>query len=175
MSSSQPARPSVPHTSLRRVSACAHSTQPLCASFVVEPYTYPRSSRWAAGIYLYAPPPPPRATRFAEPCAQQPQNTSSQLARTRFRIYVARRQDSDGVWLPLHLPPRTCSSTPCVRAFAPLASPLSALHALCHRVVLVGCSRSVERAVVRRCSCRPHALFHAVHTLFNYFRYSRSR
>jgi hypothetical protein len=121
------------------------------------------------------PPPPPRATRFAEPCAQQPQNTSSQLARTRFRIYVARRQDSDGVWLPLHLPPRTCSSTPCVRAFAPLASPLSALHALCHRVVLVGCSRSVERAVVRRCSCRPHALFHAVHTLFNYFRYSRSR
>jgi hypothetical protein len=35
MSSSQPARPCVPHTSLCRVSACAPSTQPLCASFVV--------------------------------------------------------------------------------------------------------------------------------------------
>jgi hypothetical protein len=117
----------------------------------------------------------PRAARFAEPCAQQPQNTSSQLARTRFRIYAAHRRDSDGISLPLHLPPRTRSSTLCVRAFAPLASPLPALHALCHRAVLAGCPRSVERAVMRHCSCRPRALFHAVHTLFNYFRYSRSR
>jgi hypothetical protein len=125
--------------------------QPLCVSFVVEPYSYPRSSRWAAGVYPYAH--PPRVARFAEPCAQQPQNTSSQLVRTRFRIYAARRRDSDGVSLPLHLPPRTRSSTPCVRAFAPLASPLPALRALCHRAVLAGCPRSVEQAVVRRCSC----------------------
>jgi hypothetical protein len=47
----------------------------------------------------------PRAARFAEPCAQHPQNTSSQLARTRFRICAARRRwDSDDVCLPLHLP-----------------------------------------------------------------------
>jgi hypothetical protein len=43
------------------------------------------------------------------------------------------------------------------------------------RDVLAGCPRSVERAVVRRCGCRPRALFRVVHTLFNYFRYSRSR
>jgi hypothetical protein len=117
----------------------------------------------------------PRMARFAEPCAQHAQNTSLQLARTRFRICVARCRDSDGVRLPLHLPPRTRSSTLCVRAFAPLASPLPALRALCRRAVLAGCPRSVERAVVRRCSCRPRALSRVVHTLFNYFRYSRSR
>ena len=64
---------------------------------------------------------------------------------------------------------------PCVRAFAPLASPLPALRALCHRVVLAGCPRSVERAVVRRCSCCPRALSRVVRMLFNYFRYCRSR
>jgi hypothetical protein len=52
---------------------------------------------------------------------------------------------------------------------------MPALRVLCHHVVLAGCPRSVERAVVRRCSCRPRALLRAVRTLFNYFRYSRSR
>jgi hypothetical protein len=171
MSSSQPARPSVPHTSLRRV---LRALNPASVR-VVRRRAIPVSSLVEMGSRRLPLCMPPRATQFAEPCAQQPQNTSSQLARTRFHIYVARRRDSDGVWLPLHLPPRTRSSTPCVRAFAPLASPLPALRALCHHVVLAGCPRSVERAVVRRCSCRPRALFHDVHTLFNYFCYSRSR
>jgi hypothetical protein len=156
------------------VASCPARPQPsLCARRSSSSHTriLARRDGQQASTPMHA---PPRATQFAEPCAQQPQNTSSQLARTRFHIYVACRRDSDGVWLPLHLPPRTRSSTPCVRAFAPLASPLPALRALCHRVVLAGCPRSVERAVVRRCSCRPRALFHDVHTLFNYFCYSRS-
>jgi hypothetical protein len=46
---------------------------------------------------------PPRSVICRTVCATAPKQ-SSQLARTRFRICAARRWDSDGVRLPLHLP-----------------------------------------------------------------------
>jgi hypothetical protein len=103
---------------------------------------------------------PPRGVICRTVCATAPKQ-SSQLARTRFRICAARRWDSDGVRLPLHLPLeliRLPPPLPRVRAFVSLASPLPALRALCRCAVLAGCPRSVEQAVVRRCSCRPCAL-----------------
>jgi hypothetical protein len=112
MSSSQPARPSVPHMSLHCVCACAPSTQPL---HVVRRQAIPISSPVEMGSKRLPLCTAPRAARFVEMCAQQPQNTSSQLARTCFRICATRRRDSNGVRLPLRLSPRTHLSTPCVR------------------------------------------------------------
>lgn len=69
-----------PSTSLGRSGRCATyapSTQPLCASFVVEPYLYPRSSRWEARVYPYTRPPHGAIRRTARATAP---NASSQRA-----------------------------------------------------------------------------------------------
>jgi hypothetical protein len=79
--------------------------------FVVWPYPYPRSSRWAVGVYpMHG---PPRGAICRTMCATAP-NTSSQLARTHVRLRVARRRGSDDV-----RPPRTRLSAPVYLVYPP--------------------------------------------------------
>jgi hypothetical protein len=105
-------------SSLRRVSACAPSTQSMCASFIVEPYPYPRLSRWAVGVYPYARPHPCDAICQIV-CATAPKHKSrcmhphscSSSASSGFRRHPS-----------THVYPRLLSSTPLhVHAFASFA------------------------------------------------------
>jgi hypothetical protein len=156
-----------------RCATCAPSIQPLCASFVVRRLAILVPSLVELGSTRLPPRTAPARHNSPNRSRSSPKRVLAE--RTRFRICAAHHLGSDGVRLPFHLPPRTRSSTPCVRAFAPLASSLPTLRARCRHVVLVVCPRSNEHVVVRHCSHRPHALFRVVRALFNYFHYGRSR